>query len=456
MAGESARVNYNLRERITSSDQNKQIQLDQRMTQEALFAATALDEPASGVIRGLRVSIDSGLRTATVDVGLGLLIDSGVTYPDSQYRWMEVSTPIVASIPGGTGYPRWDVVEIEPNSAATITTNVDVWDPAVPPSGAFVPQNLQKEFQSVPIVTVRAGADNTPDPPNFPAGTAGRIPLAYIYVDAAGVVSNVRTGIVQCRPLLMPEGSLLDRFALSFDLGRADVIGGGIDVISAGSSNISPILCRGRFRGQRMEFNIVNVVFDITQTGSWFSFPVNDEIGYVYAFNAPYPTGYGTLAGREFFVGSNVRQHFDCIDNAADGQSNCGLIVSHSSPPLTSGIGFQAQGGSLGGVITVNDWPFRTGTTKAQVSLQDTIYLGAFDFDFSANAAMKQTYAGSGRVFMEERTCSQRIDNQVAINTWLDYDVRVPGPSAAAGTTDGLVPFSAHILGCKLSYISRS
>ena len=111
------------------------------------------------------------------------------------------------TVPNGTGYARWDVVEIAPGTEIVLSDVRDIWDPGIPPDGAFAPETVDKDIRSKAVVSIRAGSDNSPNPPNFPYGLPGRIPICYVYVGSDGSISDERDGIVMCRPLLRPPGA---------------------------------------------------------------------------------------------------------------------------------------------------------------------------------------------------------------------------------------------------------
>ena len=461
MSTDAAYRIFPFRARASSGDVQRGFDLGARLTQEAANALGAQDRAESGVIRGLDVTIDAGARTATVAVGVGIMYDASEAYPDSPYRWVEVHSPITVPIAAGSGFARWDVIEIEPNSAVTINQTTDVWDSSVPPNGAFVPEARDRERQSVPIVTPRSGADNSPNPPNFPSGASGRLPLAYVYVDAAGVVSGGKDGIVECRPLLWPMG--LGDPSESYgpfanDTGQPYAEGGGIHVSASdpatSNSTIDIVLCRGRFANQRQWFTTgYTSTIDLSDAFSWQGGVVEgiDRACYVWAFDAPYPAGYDAMAGREFVVGSAVNVHFTCVPSGNTDQRNCGLIVSGLRDP-NSAFEFGTPAGSGGGTtMTLADWPFRNGTTQHALVPRECVYVGAFDWDAANVGAMRQQYKGGGRVNLTGRYCSTNILAQGAGG--VDHLINIREPDNGFGAwAQGHLPTTAYHMACLVEY----
>lgn len=451
MSSDAAQRILNLNERATSADPTRLQDLAHRMVQESLWAAVNQDRGESGVIYGLQVTVDAGARQVTVGLGLALINDTGKSHPDSKQRWIEVTAPVTANIPAASGFDRWDVIEIAPSTSVTINTSVDVFDETIPPDGAFAPSVLDKERQSVPTVTVRQGADNSPNPPNFPAGASGQIPLAYLFVNSAGTVTGGVDGIVQCRPMLIPAGALdaSETHAPPFDDGMAWAQGGGIVISSGAPGDVLLYQCRGRFQDTRIGFSLgTNAKIDVTNSNSWSNGAkaASDKPVYAWTFPIPYPAGYSSLAGREFIPGSSVRTHFFCVDDAAAGQRNCGVIVSDLRVPATDTQAASPQGGGTG-TLTINDWPFRSGSTKATVDTDRCVYLGAFDWDFSDDAAEAQVYLGGGRVALQGRSGFNDVLNMGAEAIWHSFD-----PRSSSTADQGNIPLTAHVLHALIAY----
>lgn len=469
MTSHSAQRIFNSRERATVIDQTRQIDLSYRMVQQALFGSVSGDRTESGVIKGLKVTIDAGARTATVGTGLALISDPETVYPDSAMLWIEVTSPITVNIAAGTAFDRWDVIEIEPSSTVTIPAAVvDRWDPTIPPNGSFAPDNVDKELQSVPIVTIKVGSDNTPNPPNFPTGTASKLPLAYLFVDGSGDVSGGTAGIARCRPMLMPIGAMdpTETRSPGNINGLAWVQGGGIDVRDPGAAVSDTALqfqsCIGRFTNGRQTFSLgLGAQMLVNALDSWETQakPSADAVGYAYAFPIPFPTALNPLADREFIVGSSVVTRFPSITQSD--QVNCGIVLSETVIPDSESADASPQG-STGtpletNTIDINDWPFRTGTTRATVFTEKLVFLGAFDFNETLDEAMQQDYMGAGRVAMTGRVCAVDIlamgaGGGAAIE---DVDLHNPDNSLAEGY-QGIVPETAHELDVLVRYAATA
>lgn len=465
MASHAAKRIFNTLERATTLDQTRQIDLAYRMNQKALYAAVAQDRQESGVLYGFEVAVDSGANEIQVTEGLALLFNIGLSYPDDLYQWIESNATLTLSIPAATGYDRWDVVELAPGKVTTITTVVDSWQASLPPSGGFVPVTRDKEEQSAPVITMRVGADNAPNPRTFLPGISDVIPLAYVQVGSGGFVPNGFDAVVKCRPLLWPVGSMDtgDHYLPStpgiLRDGVSWVQGGGIEVqgaaypvVSAGSVEV--VAAIGRFENARQSFSTgVGTSLPISiETWSGGTAPVVDGPAYVYAFQIPYPTGYDAMADREFVPGSLVRGQFSSADNT--GQFNCGLIVTPISPvPGVVGKLRTAQGGASAD-LEPNDWPFRTGTTRPTVVGQEAIYMGAFDYNSTLTAAMKQDYLGGGNVNLTGRYVANDFTGG-ADSTPLGFDIR-EFSSSGDDTTKGFAPLSATRFFCLVRFATST
>lgn len=464
---EAAHRVVHYRQRIRSDDFNRQVQLAGRHVNEGLFAIVASDRAESGVLRGMNVTVDAGDREATVDIGIGLQYSDFELYPESQYRWVEVREPTTVGIPAATGYARWDVVEIGFGDEVTSTATVDIWDPSVPPEGAFVPGSRDVERQAAPEIRVRAGPENPGNPPNFPDGdtdTEGWMPLAYIYVDASGVVQDGIAGIVQCRPLLQPIGAMSPSeihaggISASEGDGLVWVQGGGIATITgeAIGPDVRIYPCKGRFRDGRVCFSTgLGSIADPTDEDVWDEgdMPGSPQAAYAYAFRAPYPSGYAAMADREFIVGSGVRQHFACVHNDNDRQFNCGVVLSPIAPE-SSDWESSCQG-MPNAPIEITDWPFRDGTTMAALDQQDCVYLGGFSWGGGLDRPHDQGYNGGGSVSLQEIHVGHDILDMGSEGVTHQFDIRnYNGP--LAGIHQGHIPDCATRFRCVLSYDADS
>lgn len=422
----------NTRERGTSTDVNRITDLSDRNLQQAMFYMAAQDTVESGVFTGLTVSVAAGLGTVTA--GFGLLFDSAKAYPDSQYRWVELVTAVTNISLDTATANRWIVIEIEAGSATTITTSVDVFDPT---TDSFVATSLAKEVQSNPTITATVGST----PEEFPAPTAGRLPLAYVYVDSGNSVGTGTANVVQCRPLLWSKAPLDSaEFHVSGQRpNRAWITGGGASVTADGQVTTLEA-CTGRFFGHRHAFFVQQgSAFDLTATQAWDgnTKASTDTNVYLYALPPPYASGYGTIAAREFVVGSAVTGNFEGFTTTSEiNQLNCLLIASETAPD-SSLIGYHGAGSGNGTVYG----PFET--TGATSSRVDWVYLGTVDWDTTL-AKQQKFVVGESRIVPESRWPL----NQIALATGspgaaISFDPRIG--ASATGTSpvadgDGLFP----------------
>ena len=196
----------------------------------------------------------------------------------------------------------------------------------------------------------------------------------------------------------------------------------------------------GRFPKSRISWWIdENATFQLNTLGfDGGALPVADAVVYCYAVPPPYPSGYADLAPREFFVGATVASDFFTLQSSGN-QINCIVVQSEQVPRLTG------PQGSATGDGTIYDWPFRSGATPATVDRDQWCYLGAYDFDQSAGAAMKQDWQG-GQVIVQQRSPVQ--DFALAGNGNGTYDMRLPDNSGAAAEEQGRLPVTATVLSC--------
>lgn len=434
MSSDLAHRLYNTRERATSTDQNRSIQLSDRNTALAVWYAAQNDETLSGVLTGLRVTISGD--TVTVGPGLGLFNDGVAAYPDSPYRWMEV--PEGTSLSLGIGDDKvsgeWMVIEIEPGFDTTITTDVDVFDPT---TGAFASTSLPKEVQSLPVLSVRSSGTAN----QFPGGLTGKMPLAYIY-DDGGALNN--SNVVWCRPLLRSKAPMDsgDIFAdnPSSHLNQQLIQGGGIYVTADGTT-VNAHALTGRFYNSRDTFSISRgVAFDLSDANAWDGGTVatGEESVYLYALPAPYPSGYDSLATREFIVGSDVIAQFSTMNAGVISQAQTGcIVVASTTAPDSLETGVQ---GPTFSTKTITDVPFRNGGGSVSVTTPVEVYMGAVDW--ATSEAKEQVFVpGTCRVIPQSRTVENRILALGAAATFHPFNVREGDGNDPLG--DGIMPAHA-------------
>lgn len=367
MATDMYRKFLNTRQRITSTFVNRMTSLAARNLQEALRYALGGDVSRGGVIAGLTCSINGGTMTVTVAAGLGLLVDAAMVHPDSQYRWCELTAGTSVNIPAADpANPRWDVIEIAPGNTTIGAALVDEWNPA---TGTFSSVSRDDEYQPTPTLSVRSGTAAAS--PLFPAGIAGRIPLAYVYVPAAAVTLTAND-LVHCRPMLKAPGSL--------DTARASkrsVQGGGVAVAADGTT-LALRGCTGYMPSSHAPFGVgvVGSSTSLAMVASSFSggsLPGTDAAVALFAVRPPYPTGYDTtLAPREFRPEANATTRFPSLVSAQ--LSGCIVVASTTHTP---NAGTEEGAPTAGGNFSIQAAPWGTGGSPALVAPEDSIYLGS-------------------------------------------------------------------------------
>ena len=326
----------NTRERVLSSDWNRQVELGSRATVEALSASASGAAKETGVFgeTAFIVTPLNGTMKSAIAPGLALFYDDTKVYPESQMVWCESREVREVTHPVADALARWDVVEMRPGTLVSSTQPRDQFDPL---TGTFTVVNVTKEVKSYPEFQVRSGTPAAS--PAVPAGEAGWIPLAYVQV-LGNAVTVDQTKIVHCRPILGSRQVGREGWTTSVLSGAyaRDVKGGGIDFAGGAINNgfLSNTMS-GCFGGKyRHNFRLTKTCPVKIGVMNWDGggLPGADTVVYFYAIPAPYPAGYdASLAGRELWT--------PLIDNlyGANGgffdvnlQSGC-LIVASTSPP---------------------------------------------------------------------------------------------------------------------------
>lgn len=357
---------FQLRQRLTSTAFNTAMAYLGRHGVEMVrhMLLNLLD--LSGVVNGLLVTVAGGDMTFSVSDGLAFYYDNTVPDTDSRYRVISVEStaPLQGELDPGDVQPRWDIVEIAPGFVDGAAQNLDFYDPS---TGAFTNSPASPLKVSAPSMTVRKG---TPAAlPKLPAGTAGVIPLAYIYVPA-GAVSLSATQVLYCRPILRPEP-----FANSPSLAGAAqtrVRGGGWNIAADGFAGTCPGGMTGHFVGHGSPFQIApGTAVTLAATSNWEGggIPVADTHVHMYAAPAPYPAGHdANLAGREL----------QCSDASllwggyASGMLGC-IVVGSSVAPTYDANGNPTGGGNFS-MVAHNLW----GTIS--IPRNKMLYLGSAYF----------------------------------------------------------------------------
>lgn len=298
MSSFNRRLIFNTRERVLSTDQNdQQALIDSNLDNTAVAVAAqntgvgyvAGATVASGVVDGLIVTANNPGVNLEVVVSPGLAYKLGTppTSLDSSLRRIELTADYVLDLAALVqAQPRWVAIEIAPADVVELTAFRDIWQPA---TGTFVPANVEKIREPAPVITANAGTAGAT--PALPDGTAGTIPLAYVYL--AGAATSVAvTDFVSCRPLYA-------------NLQDAQVRGGGINVGTTGGSTFSPAGQSGAW-SSGASYSVTTSAISANPSGgyvwnvgeSWAGLAGNNRAVYAYACAAPYPIGYDADVGR--------------------------------------------------------------------------------------------------------------------------------------------------------------
>lgn len=400
MSGDASQRLFNTQERATSSDINRTRNILQFNIQELMAAMSFQDTIGAGVINGLTITITNlgaGVEQVTVQSGYAFIPDSGISYPDSQNRLIELISPTVVSIAGqdDPANPRWLVIEIAPGITAPVQESVDIFNPT---TNTFASATRDKEIRPEPVITVRAGT--AAGVPAFPAGITGVLPLAYIFVPTT--FTGFAAGhIISCRPL---AGPVLPRPAQFGDAFKSlPVQGGGVSVagVSTTLAELQPM--SGQFLAHRDAFAFnSDTVVDLTDVAgrdglTLGSLPIGDDVIYWYATQAPYPAGYDVLAEREFDVGTDAVSE---VPGLGTGQSGCIVLASLTEPDRTT-----AQGSPIADLR--NDAALFGGAQT--IIKEDCFYIGATDFRGTSQFLTRQ-FGRAARVIPGADDRQSRID----------------------------------------------
>lgn len=376
---------YNTRQRLLSSEHNTATDLIHRAMMELGY--WSIDEwdtetatvRKSGVVYGFYVSQYSGL-TVAISKGIALLARTPTSDDDAPTEWLELEEATTVDL---TAYvdvsnPRWVCIEISDDETTT-SELIDVWNPTV---GSFTPATKVTERGSDPTITVAQG--NATATPVLPSGSgAGKIPIAYVYLDASATA--VVTGdIVWCRPILRRDPNV-------------EVQGGGIWA-SGVTSEVAIKPFRGRYlTGLHFAGSVVSAL-DVTidlnasgtpniQSGRTYP-PAGDDCFYAYVCEPPYPTGYTSpMARREFRpFGSRIPSQ------PSDGYVANGVIMFTDIGP--DGDYIDAIGRPIAGT-----YAFKDSTWNGTITEQNMIYLGAVRVEGTSGDCGGQRTIG-GKVMM--------------------------------------------------------
>lgn len=423
MSSNIRRLQANTRERILSTDWNNATALHHRALIEAGAALLQGDASIYGVVRGLTVSTTGGILLVRVAAGLALRSGTAPTTYDSNTQWIELRSAtdvdLTALVDGAN--PRWVVIEIAEASAVEISEARDIFDPV---TGTFSTSSVTKVTGSSPTLTARAGTAAAT--PVFPSGTAGVIPLAYVYL-GAGTVAIDTTDIVMCRPMLRSENA--ETFA---GAGGRPVWGGGVSVAVAGT-DIVLRSAGGRFLNHRMNWSIApgdgTAAFAVTAPGyDGAAAPVADDVVYFYACPAPYPSGYdASLAPREHRPGTTALTRYQGL--AAADVHNAVIVASVVEPQVDTPLGNPTAGN-----FSIICAPFSSGAVTFDRTT--AVYVGAAFWDVSATDLLVQDVRGTW--VMPDVPTSKDIDSGGAATYSLWNNT-----GGVAGVGDMLFPLTA-------------
>lgn len=427
MSSDIRRIVWNTRERALSTDLNDASALQHRALIEGLAAGEYGDTQQLGVMRGLTVSVPGGSLSVSVAAGLAMRLGSAPTTYDSAIEWVELrsaqSVDLSSYVDGAN--PRWVCIEIANTDAVETSSSRDVWNPA---TGTFSSSSLDKVRGSAPAITVTAGTAAAT--PQLPAGVAGRIPLAYVYIPA-GAATLTAGDVVHCRPI-MKAGGHRDTFRSSV----RSVEGGGVSVASLGTT-VALRQCTGVFDLHHVPFGVGVGSGSTTSlavpAGGYDggSVPATDAPVYFYAIPAPYPAGYdASLAPREFRPEASAATRFPALVTAD--LSGC-LVVASTTAPNTGTL----QGAPTAGNFSITAAPWGG---SAVVARSRGVYLGAASWDLGTLQFQVQTDRGGGRVLLtgekpslDLRPGGTLLVAPLAVNLW-----------GVAGTDAALLPATAH------------
>jgi hypothetical protein len=413
---DATHYDFQLRQRLTSSALNAQEAWTSRLSPEALRALVAGDTGnVSGVLDGLLVTVQVGTLNVQIGGGLALLYDSTQSAPASTHRWIEVgySAPITATHDAGDGAnPRWDVVEIEPGNVDGSGEVLDFYNPN---TGAFVPLVAAPLKVCTPVVTIRKGTPAAN--PKFPAGVAGRIPLAYVYVATAAVALNANR-VVYCRPILEAKRYTGAPNKLT------EVCGGGWQRSSLSLVGEIAQTMKGRFSTGSQFHLPAGTVATLSASGNYHGggLPVASGTVYMYAAPPPYPSGYdAVIAPREIFT-PDATVMGACYPAGSYGA----ILIATDIPPTPDYVGAPTPAGT----ITITDNLFGA----VSIATTQCIYVGAAYFSLGDVALRAQTYKGAvssgagvaGKDINALLPIAADTDVSMAANQGLDPAYRLP------------------------------
>ena len=162
---------------------------------------------------------------------------------------------------------------------------------------------------------------------------------------------------------------------------------------------------------------------------------------YLYALQAPYPSGYDPLAEREFVVGTNVIAQFATLNTSTtlQLQTGCIVVASSTAPDLSE----QGTQGPIFGTKTITDVPFRDGGASVLVTSTAEAYLGAIDWA-TTEAKAQDFIVGESRIVPRSRWPTTLVAdlNAATVDTSISFQAGL----TSGGVTGGLFPVHANAI----------
>jgi hypothetical protein len=386
MSSNNRRIIFNTRERLLSSDLNDMQALLHAKGTDELMAALSGEVykgalPLSGVIQGGNVTANGVDNTISISPILAIKHGSGATSYDSPY--LKIETLVTATIdltPHVDPSPRWVAIEVAPGDVTEVSSTRDEFQPAL---GTFLPVSVDKVRRPEPVFSVNAGTPSAT--PVLPLGTAGTIPLAYVYIPGGG--TPLTTDVISCRAMI---GSGSTAGVLLRGKGGLNVTAAGTDIAEVASTFAAKFL---------LQHAIVSVPTGITSDASLASSPnwltgeslTADSPAYLYVAMAPYPAGYDSdVASNREFIDVSTR----LPSNPTAGVLN-GILFWSTTPP-TIGVDNPIGRHPSGAAVTLTDPAWNSGTTNFHA------YIGAVSNQSIAPAGLATQVTRGDRVRITE------------------------------------------------------
>lgn len=360
MAGTQSRYEWQFKQRLTSGGLNSQTSYLARNTSEALRLLTGTDSETlgqTGIFRGFVCAVVAGTMRVSIAPGLGQFFDATVSEPDSKAKWMELRAAKEVTVGAADGAnPRWDVIEVQPASINGAAEIIDFFNPA---DNTFTPAVVSVFKISEAAAQVRAGTAGAN--PKLPAGVAGWVPLAYVYVGAAVVLLNADR-VMHCRPILHTRDGVYrgedPTGVLSPFAENLGIAGGGWAFAADGYSGTLATSMSGRFAQGGLPFYLPSGTGIVLATAGNYEgggLPAGNTIVHAYVAPPPYPAGYdATMAPREMYLHDSTTP--GASPTIAAGARNCIVLVSSSTPDQASPLGMRGGPNANTNTFTDNLW----------------------------------------------------------------------------------------------------